>query len=341
MKKKILVLSICLLVWQGMAVLGCVKVYAKSAPLHIVTTIAPVYEWIMEILGEEASHANVTMLLDDGVDMHSFQPSVKDIVEISSCDLFICVGGESDAWVKDALSEARNDHMVVLNLLELLGEDAREEERTEGMQEPVKAAEETDGLKGAENPAVLFASAEAENEYDEHVWLSLKNAKLFCEKISETLQELDPEHAQSYRKQEAAYREKLILLDQEYENTVQSGAHHTLVFASRFPFRYLVEDYELRYFAAFAGCEAETEASFDTIIFLAEKADELQVPVILTIEGDDPKIAETVRDNTKNREQQILVMDSMQSTTSEDLKNGSTYLSIMEENLAVLKAALG
>ena len=322
-----------LLLSAGMTAAGK-NVSAKQEPLRIVTTIFPEYEWVLEILGEQAAAVQVTLLTDNGVDLHSFQPSVKDIVEISSCDLFVYVGGESDAWVKDALSGARNENIVALNLLELLGEDAWEEELAEGMQEGAWEEELTEGMQEG-------GREEEEAEYDEHVWLSLKNASFFCEKIAEALCELDPEHAQSYREHAADYQEKLAELDARYEDAAARAALDTLIFASRFPFRYLTEDYHLNYYAAFSGCEADTEASFDTIVFLAGKTDELGIPVLLTIDGDDPKIAETVRDNTREKNQQILVMDSMQSTTSEDLKNGSTYLSVMERNLEVLEMALG
>ena len=373
MKKLVVVMAAMLLIIQGSILFRCTEVCAGSDKIKIVTTIFPEYEWVMEILGEEASHIQVSMLMDNGVDMHSFQPSVKDIVEISSCDLFLYVGGESDSWVKDALGEARNENMVVLNLLESLGEKAKEEERVEGMQEATgnedTASSDSTGAYSTENSEAsdstnahatenlenlditnAYVTENSENdsektessgEFDEHIWLSLKNAEFFCDKISDALQQLDPEHADRYRKNAEAYKEKLGELDAGYEEAVENASLDTLVFASRFPFRYLVEDYGLQYYAAFSGCEAETEASFDTIIFLAEKADELGVPAILTIDGDDPKIAETVRDNTKEKSQQILVMDSMQSTTSEDLKNGNTYLSIMEKNLGILIAALG
>ena len=102
-----------------------------------------------------------------------------------------------------------------------------------------------------------------------------------------------------------------------------------------------MDDYGLSYYAAFAGCSAETEASFETISFLAKKVDELNLPCVLTIEGKDHKIAETVVENTTAKDQKILTMDSMQSTTSQDVKNGTTYLSVMENNLSVLKEALG
>ena len=128
--------------------------------------------------------------------------------------------------------------------------------------------------------------------------------------------------------------------DAEYDNAVKSGSKKTVLFADRFPFRYLVDDYGLDYYAAFVGCSAETEASFETITFLSKKVDELGLSSILTIEGQDKKIADTVKQNTSKKDQEILTMDSLQSTTSKDVEGGVTYLSVMEGNLEVLKEAL-
>ncbi len=291
--------------------------------LRIVTTIFPEYDWVMNVLGDNPADAEVTLLLDNGVDLHSFQPSADDILTISTCDMFVYVGGESDAWVDDALKEALNKDMVVINLMDILGDSVKEEEVVEGMQEEGEEEEED------------------ETEYDEHVWLSLRNTSAFAEKISEALKTIDPDHADAYQSNADAYREKLDVLDKAYQNAVEEAEIHTLVFGDRFPFRYLVDDYGLDYYAAFVGCSAETEASFDTVIFLAQKVDELGLPVVMTIDGGDKRIAETIVENTKEKNQKILTMDSMQSTTAEDIRNGTTYLSVMESNLSVLKEALG
>ena len=292
-----------------------------EAKLRIVTTIFPEYDWVMNLLGEQASGAEVTMLLDTGVDLHSYQPTVEDMIKISVCDLFIYVGGESDGWVDDALAEAVNRNMIVIDLLEVLGDLAKEEELVEGMEEePSEDGEEA--------------------ELDEHVWLSLRNASVLCGAIAQALGQLDLANAGIYRDNAAAYAEKLSALDADYQAAVEAAPRRTLLFGDRFPFRYLADDYGLGYYAAFAGCSAETEASFETIVFLAGKVDELGLGAICQIEGADGAIARTIRDNTRSGDQEILTLNSMQATTAKDVAAGASYLAIMEQNLAVLAAAL-
>lgn len=309
--------------------------------LQIVTTIFPEYDWVMNVIGENSENAEVTMLLDNGVDLHSYQPTADDILKISTCDLFIYVGGESDEWVDDALKEATNKDMVVIDLLDVLGESVKEEEVVEGMQGENEHEEgEEEAHEEHEDEEEGHEHEEGEVEYDEHVWLSLKNTAVLVENISESLQTIDPDNAQTYSDNAAAYVEKLNELDSKYAEVVENAATKTVLFGDRFPFRYLVDDYGLEYYAAFVGCSAETEASFETITFLSQKVDELGLPVVLTIEGDNHKIAETIVSNTQTKDQEILTMDSMQSTTSEDVQNGASYLSIMESNLEVLTQAL-
>ena len=302
----------------------------KDKKIKIVTTIFPEYDWVMQILGDKADKADVTMLLDKGVDLHSYQPSTADIAKISEADVFIYVGGESDEWVEDVLKEAKNKKLKVINLMDVMGDKAKEEEVKEGMQpeEEEHAEEAKDGKE------------EEEVEYDEHVWLSLKNAKIFTKKIADVLSEVDKADAKTYQANYESYAKKLDDLDKKYADAVASAKNKTLVFGDRFPFRYLVNDYGLDYYAAFVGCSAESEASFETVTFLAKKIDELGLGNVLTIEGKNHKIAKTVVDNTKNKDQKVLTMDSMQSTTSKDVKDGATYLGIMEKNLDVLKEAL-
>lgn len=307
----------------------------QTDKLSIVTTIFPEYDWVREILGEKADNAEITMLLDNGVDLHSYQPTADDIVKISDCDLFIYVGGESDEWVEDALRNAANRNMKVINLLEVLGDSVKTEEIVEGMQE-----EEYEHEDAEEHEHEDAEEHEHEEEADEHVWLSLKNAKMLVRVISKALQELDPDSKDIYAANADAYVKKLSALDAEYQTAVDAASNKTILFGDRFPFRYLVDDYGLRYYAAFVGCSAETEAGFETISFLAKRVDEWKLPCVLTIEGAQHKIAETVVRNTTAKNQRVLTMDSMQSTTSKDVKNGTTYLSVMEKNLSVLKEAL-
>ena len=326
--KKITALLLALFMLVG-ALAGCGKQNDtnQTDKLSIVTTIFPEYDWVREILGDKADNAEITMLLDNGVDLHSYQPTADDIVKISDCDLFIYVGGESDEWVEDALRNAANRNMKVINLLEVLGDSVKTEEIVEGMQEEEHEHEDAE-------------EHEHEEEADEHVWLSLKNAKMLVRVISKALQELDPNNKDIYAANADAYVKKLSALDAEYQAAVDAASNKTILFGDRFPFRYLVDDYGLHYYAAFVGCSAETEAGFETISFLAKRVDEWKLPCVLTIEGAQHKIAETIVRNTTAKNQRVLTMDSMQSTTSKDVKNGTTYLSVMEKNLSVLKEVL-
>lgn len=284
-------------------------------------------------LGDKVKNVEVTMLLDNGVDLHSYQPTINYIAKISDCDMFIYVGGESDGWVNDALKNAKNDKMKVINLLEILGDSVKTEELIEGMQE-----EEHDHHH--DNEEITEEKHEHEEEKDEHVWLSLKNAKILCKVIADNLSEIDPENKDIYSANVSVYIEKLSALDEEYKKMVNGSNRKIVLFGDRFPFRYLVDDYGLDYYAAFVGCSAETEASFETVAFLSKKTDELKLPCVLTIEGANHKIAETVVANTYSKNQKVLTMDSMQSTTSSDVKNGITYISVMEKNLDILREAL-
>ena len=294
--------------------------------LQIVTTIYPEYDWVMNVLGDQAANADVTMLLDNGVDLHSYQPSAQDIVTISDCDVFVYVGGESDNWVKDTLAEVQNTDMVVIDLMEALGDTVKEEEIIEGME-----AEEEEKEEGGE---------EEGPEYDEHVWLSLKNAQVLCGTIADGLALADPANADAYHANADAYKAELSALDAEYQGVVDAASNKTLLFADRFPFRYMIEDYDLDYYAAFVGCSSETEASFETVMFLAGKTDELGLKNLLIIEGSDGKLADTVKNATETKDQQILTLNSLQSVSSTAAKDGVSYLSVMRDNLEVLKQAL-
>ncbi|MGN0346249.1 MAG: metal ABC transporter substrate-binding protein, partial [Lachnospiraceae bacterium] len=177
-------------------------------------------------------------------------------------------------------------------------------------------------------------------EYDEHIWLSLRNADLLCGLIAEKLAIVDEENSDLYEANAQQYRQQLLSLDQEFQTVVDASPIKTVLFGDRFPFRYLTEDYGLDYYAAFSGCSADSEASFETITFLAGKVDELGLHTILILESNDGKIAQTIRETTTTKNQQILTMDSLQSVSAEEVANGVTYLSLMKENCRVLQQAL-
>ena len=355
---------ICLVISLAM-VLSCMlnAAQAEDKKLNVVATVFPIYDWTREVVGENDS-VQLTLLLDSGVDLHSYQPTAQDIMKIATCDVFIYVGGESDEWVEDALKEAVNPNMIVINLVEAMGENIKMEEIVEGMEhehdhehhdedgkdhdhhedhddhdEDHDAGEghddhdedhdhddghdENDGHNDHDEDH--DHDHEHEDEADEHVWLSLRNAQKLVNAIASALSSADPAHAESYQANAAAYNEKLAALDQEYDQAVSAAAFRTVLFGDRFPFRNLVDDYDLDYYAAFSGCSAETEASFQTIVFLAQKTDELKLPAVLTIEGANHKIAETIISTTSSKNQKLLTMNSMQGCTMRDVQAGVTY----------------
>lgn len=294
-----------------------------NGKLDIVCTIFPEYDWIRNITGD-VENVSITYLLQNGSDLHNYQPTADDMIKISTCDVFVYVGGESDQWVDDALKEAVNKDMKVIELMDVIGSGAKEEEVKEGME-----AEEEEDEAEEKGP-----------EYDEHIWLSLKNAQVLCSEIADTLCSADPQNTDKYRANLESYTEQLGALDTRYADMISSAKTDTLIFGDRFPFRYLTDDYGLDYYAAFVGCSAETEASFGTIAFLAQKMDELGCDTIFTIENSDASIARSVVENTRNKNAAIAVLDSAQSVTSDQINSGTTYLSIMEKNYDVLKEAL-
>ena len=293
---------------------------SKASKVSIVTTIFPQYDWVRQLLGDKTENTELTLLVGNGVDLHSYQPSIQDVAKISTADIFIFVGGESDGWVKDALKNAKNKEMIVLNLIEILGDKVKEEEIVEGMEGEEEEEEE-------------------EAEYDEHVWLSLKNAKVICEKITEALCQKDSKNAATYQNNLSEYLAQLDELDWVYSAVINNASKDTLIFGDRFPFRYLVDDYNLNYYAAFVGCSAETEASFKTVIFLANKMDELDSNYIFKIESGDDKLAKTIIQNSSKKNAQVLVLDSMQSVTSKQAE-ATSYIKIMIENVQTLQKGL-
>ena len=296
---------------------------SKPDKIDVICTTFSEYDWAREIAGG-SEKVEITYLLDNGVDLHNYQPSAEDIMKISDCDMFVYVGGESDKWVADALKESRNADMQVIKLLDVLGDFAKEEEIKEGME-----AEEEDEEDEDEGP-----------EYDEHVWLSLRNAEICCDAICDSFCKLDSENSDTYKANLEKYNSELDGLDGEYVDMADSAKVKTIVFGDRFPFRYLVDDYNIDYYAAFVGCSAETEESFDTIVTLANKMDELDLDTIFTIENSDDSIAKAVIENSQNKNRSIETLNSIQSVTADMVSGGTTYISLMKANLDTLRKVL-
>ena len=332
--------------------------------VSIVATTYPQYDWLKNVLGSHLDAVNLKLLIKNGTDLHSYNPSAQDIAAIASADMVVYVGGESDEWIEKALSATPKAGRVQVNLMEALGDRVKEEEIVEGMQEETKdarretkeIAEENHehGEEAEEHEQEHHEHAEAHEEHehehhehaeeaenDEHVWLSLKNAEILVKNLAEAVAKLDTANASEYHMNAALYVAKISALDAQYRAAVDSANFKTILFGDRFPFRYLVDDYGIKYFAAFVGCSAESEASFETVAFLAGKMDSLALPAIFTIDGSNGKIARAILDaSKKSKEVAVLTLNSMQSVTDAQMQAGADYLSIMRENLDVLKKAI-
>lgn len=304
----ILTLSLC----------ACGGSTAESDGLSIVCTSFPQYDYIKNILG---SDENLTLLLDDGADLHSYEPTAQDIIKIGAADLFVYIGGTSDAWVEGALQSANNSELKTVALMDIV--DTYEQEYVAGMEH--------------EHGEHIHAHNGDHSEEDEHIWLSLRNAAEITDYLCSVIGEIDSANAAQYRANANAYLAELNALDAEYQSVIDSAARETVLFADRFPFRYLTEDYGLTYFAAFAGCSSESEASFETMAFLIDKTKELMLPVVLTIEGSDGSIASMICEETGAK---ALTLNSCQSVSSADIEQGTSYLEIMKNNLEILREAL-
>ena len=279
----------------------------SDAKIKVVAAGFSEYDWARSIIGDDEKFFELTLLMDNGIDLHHFKPTARDLEKISACDVFIYVGGDSDAWADDALKSA-DKNIRVVNLTATLGNKVKRETQS------------------------------GQLEVDEHVWLSLRNAQIFCDAITDALSKAAPAHATTLRAHNDAYKAELAALDQEYRDTLT--ADKTIFIADKFPFRYLVDDYGLKYVAAFGGCAPDLEADDATVKILADKLDELDLPCVIAVKGDTHPLAEKIIANSARGDQKILTLDHLQTTTLLDAAHGSTYLAAMKKNLAVLYEAL-
>ncbi|MDR3112040.1 MAG: metal ABC transporter substrate-binding protein [Elusimicrobiota bacterium] len=317
LKLALFVLSFCLII--------CTNSNAKISKrenlpkkLKIVTTIFPQYDFIREIAKDKVE---LSMLLHPGTQAHSFEPTPSDIIKIKNCDIFVYVGGENEDWVKDKiLASIDTKGKTVLALLDLV--KLVEEEIIEGMQEE----QEDESKKSKE-----------EKEYDEHVWTSPKNAKIIVKALTQALSKKDSENSQYYKQNMQEYLKNLDALDIEFKNIVKNAKRKTIIFGDRFPFRYFADDYKLKYYAAFAGCSTESDASAATISFLIKKVSSERIPVVFHIELSNQKIADAICEQTRTKK---LLMNSCHNVTKKEFEKGISYLDLMKTNVENLKEAL-
>jgi len=317
-------LTVCLLL---PCAAGCGK-REEDDTVKIVCTVFPLYEWARNIVGDEEG-IELVWLARNGADLHSYQPTTADIVEMISSDLLLYVGGESEIWVEDCLKNREDDDRIMLELSQAEGVTLRQV----SAESIVDDTHDHDHGHGQDHDHTHGIA-------DEHIWLSLKNALACGEAITNALCQLDPEDADAYRGNWKEYAQRLDALDRAYAETVAAASEPTLLFADRFPFVYLAEDYGIRYVAAFEGCTTEAEATPETIIHLAKHADEWDLEWIMTTESADGKLARSVIRATEKKDQAVAVLNSMQAVSAKEAERGETYLGIMEQNLDVLRRVL-
>ena len=303
----------------------------------ILCTTFAAYDWVREILGDTDTFT-CRMLVDNGVDLHSYQPSAQDIMKIADCRMLVYVGGESDTWVSDALAESGNEDIVAISLLDLVGDRALNEVELEGVEGHHHHDHDNEDHDHDEHGHEAEIT-DHDDHYDEHVWLSLKNAIVCTETLADAITKLDSCNSKKYAANAKAYTGKLEALDADYQTMRDTATQTTILIGDRFPFLYLAEDYDIHYFAAYSGCSADVEASVHTVTYLTEKLQEYKLPAIYVVDNGTDSLARTIAESA-DMTPEILHLSSMQSVTKEDIQKGCTYLSYMEENLQMLKEGL-
>lgn len=319
-----------------LALLLCIPVLsgcgATEKSSSIVCSSALVCDWVLNVLGEDAGSYDVVVLGARGSDIHSYEPTVRDIARIARATLFVRIGGESEDWAGEVLKSADNPHLTELALCETLGDalcsDQDKQEQHEGHEqqhEPI---------------ADVHSSHEGhEHHLDEHIWFSFEYVVHSIESIAGTLTHIKPEMAELYKNNAASYIGKIRKLEGEYKALAENAECKNIVVCDRFPYLYLCEFMGLGYSAAFDGCSAESEASFSVVSRLAKKIDERQLSYVIKTESSDGAIARAVISATTNKNAKILTLDSMQSLSADDIGQKS-YLGMLESNLEVLRVAL-
>lgn len=321
--KRIIAAILCVLLVLSLssALLSCSE-QSNDGKIRILCTLFPQYDWIKNIVGDRDT-ISVELLIKNGTDPHSYQPTAADVMAISNCDIIVYIGAESDKWVQEALERAKNSDIKKIALTELEGMTLHD----------VSSHSHTHGEDDHDH------DEHSHGAFDEHIWLSLGNAKTAVSALAEVMCELDGKNADSYRKNALDYSAKLDALDKEFKEATASSDEKFMLFADRFPFVYLLSDYGVEYAAAFEGCTTDVDAGFDTVLGLIKEADEHNVSYIAVTETSGKALAQTVASSAKCKPQ-IIVMNSLQSVNEKQLSEGCSYLGAMRENLEALKTAL-
>ena len=308
---KSLFISIILLVLPAVSFTGCTTMGKADNKTTVVCTVFPLYDWTKEIT-KDCEDIEVILLEDDGTDMHSYQPTVKDLVDIEDCDVFIYIGGESEEWAKEYSEKHPSESRLDICLMDEINEDI--------------LLESSEGIISAEE--------EEEEAYDEHIWLSLKRS-IKCVNVMGNALKNKTSYADKITESLSSYEEKLNELDKEYAEYFSSNPR-TLIIADRFPFRYLAEDYGFDYLAAFPGCSSESSISFVPVVELSEGLKNSDENVVFITESGDTELADTVIEQS-GKDAKTIVLDSLQCVSLKKIEEGASYYSLMKSNLDALK----
>ncbi|CRF32383.1 metal binding protein [Brachyspira suanatina] len=302
-----------------------------NSKLKVVTTIFPIYDFTRNIAGD---NVNLQMIIKPGIEIHSFNTTPADVIDIQNADVFIYIGGESEAWAEKIISSMNTNGKKIIRLIDYV--KALDEEIVEGMEHDIDHNHEEEA-NHEEHENHIEESHTHEGIYDEHIWTSPKNAQLMVTAICDALSEIDTNNADVYKANADKYNQELTVLDEEIRNTVNSSKRKNIVFGDRFPFRYLAEEYGLEYRAPFTGCSSQVDASPKTIAYLMNYIKDNKIPYLYYIELSNEKIANTLIEQTGAEK---LKLHSGQNVTKEEFDSGVTYLSIMRDNLESLKKGL-
>ena len=315
--KKILSLFLGIVLMLALAACG------NNKKFDIVSTCFAGYDFSREIAKGKLSS---DMLLKPGEELHDYSPTVGDIEKVLESKIFIYIGGESDSeFVEhDILPEINKDKTIVINMMDVVknGGKTYEEEDPESYADDDEHGEE--------------------EEYDEHVWNSITNAKLISKAISDAIIKIDKNNKEFYEKNTNDYIESLTKIDNSIKKVIADSSKNLIIFADRFPLLYFVKEYNLEYDAAFKGCDTSKEANPKTIESLTKKIIDNDINVIFVIELSEAKIANTIVDECKKsgKNVQIKTFYTMHNVSKTDYENNVSYIDFMIRNIGSLKEAL-
>ncbi|MCI7402908.1 metal ABC transporter substrate-binding protein [Pyramidobacter sp.] len=338
MKKKIFALCVTVIFACGAAFAAPA---ANAEKLSVICSNFAEYDFVRQITGDLAS---VKMLLRPGMESHSFDPTVKDILDLQTCGLFVYVGGDSDAWVDKVLASFdKGKGPRVVKLMDLV--ETVPEEIVEGMQHDHDHDGDDDHGPDCDHGHDHDAKEEGhhhhhdgeEPELDEHVWTAPENAIQIVKKLGEVAAELDPGNKAQYASRAAVYLEQLRRLDDDFRKLIEGSKRREIIVGDRFPFLYFCREFGLKYYAAFPGCANQTEPNPETVAFLIDKVKQDGIPVVFHIELSNGQMARAIADATGA---QVRLLNAVHNVSAEDFEKGITYLDLMRHNLNVLKEAL-